>query len=560
MSYFLILIFTLIVSSFSFKCGHDNLKVPKLKKLNESSNTRNLDSNYSKHNILIYIHYGALKKQLSQGIITENYYNNLSFSLNSTINYFSKLLSVFSNKQIYLSQTIFEGENDENYITENDVKDILGEIIVSDLILIPKIYGREGIDAAAYPIALSKYDDRPVCGGILLGTHYDFNETNSQSFLIMLLLHEITHVLGFSEYLYDYFQTNSTLIKTKEINGIQRILFTGENVIKQAKRHFNCDNIEGIELENQGGDGSAGSHWEARIMLGDYMISTDYPEIVISEISLALLEDSGWYYVNYYTGGLFRYGKGLGCDFLNNKCVYSDSSNYITPFEREFCVNTIDDRCSAGNIDRGECYIRNYASGIYSQYQYFNNTKIGGFEPADYCPVTLSYPSQNYYFYSRCDSNGKNIYNLSPEYGETYGPNSICVLSSLKLKSSSSDSYKTARCHEVISCDTNTKSFILDIGEVNLNCSGNYEEIEVEGYSGSIICPDYNRVCTGITKTKIIDFCNDPLDCINKYILYDEADITAVNPIEGKKNYKDKGRFIYLSYSFLFFIVGFVLF
>ena len=163
-------------------------------------------------------------------------------------------------------------------------------------------------------------------------------------------------------------------------------------------------------------------------------------------------------------------------------------------------------------------------------------------------------------FLSRCDSNGKNIYNLSLVYGETYGPNSICVLSSLKPKLSSSDRYKTARCHKVISCDSNTKSFILYIGKVNLTCSGNYEETKVKGYSGSIICPDYNRVCTGITKTKIIDFCNDPLDCINKYILYDEADITAVNPIEGKKNYKDKGRFIYLSYSFLFFMVGFVLF
>ena len=556
MSYFLILIFTLIVSSFSFKCGHDNLKVPKLKKLNESSNTRNLDSNYSKHNILIYIHYGALKKQLSQGIITENYYNNLSFSLNSTINYFSKLLSVFSSKQIYLSQTIFEGENDENYITENDVKDILGEIIVSDLILIPKIYGREGIDAAAYPIALSKYDDRPVCGGILLGTHYDFNKTNSHSYLIMLLLHEITHVLGFSEYLYDYFQTNSTLIKTKEINGIKRTLFTGENVIKQAKRHFNCDNIEGIELENQGGDGSAGSHWEARIMLGDYMISTDYPEIVISEISLALLEDSGWYYVNYYTGGLFRHGKGLGCDFLNNKCIYKGK----TSFGREFCVNKNEDRCSSGNIDRGICYI---IPSYYFPYSYFNNPYKIGFSFADYCPVMFTpYSKDKYYFYSRCDSNGKNMYNFSPEYGETYGPNSICVLSSLKPQSSLSDSYKTARCHEVISCNSTTKSFILDIGEVNLNCSGNYEEIEIEGYSGSIICPDYNRVCTGINITNQIAFCNDPLNCINKSISYDESDITAINPIGTKNNDndKDKGRFIYLSYSFLFFIVGLVLF
>ena len=51
----------------------------------------------------------------------------------------------------------------------------------------------------------------------------------------MLLLHEITHVLGFSGNLYNYFQTNSKTI-TKEINGIKRTLFTGANVIKQAKR------------------------------------------------------------------------------------------------------------------------------------------------------------------------------------------------------------------------------------------------------------------------------------------------------------------------------------
>ena len=557
--YSLFFIFLSIISlSYSFKCGHDKIKKPELKMIKENINskTRKLSS---RHNMKIYIDYEILESQLSSGNITRDYYNNIVNSLNLTINYFSKLLEVEGTQQIKILSRYFSISDD--YVILSEVQNIINKTIEGDLILIPKIYDiGEGVDAAAYAMTISLLNYRPIIGVVLLGNHYNFNKINSQSFLIMLLLHEITHVLGFSDNLYDYFQTNSTLTITKEINGIQRTLFTGENVIKQAKRHFNCDNIEGIELENQGGDGSVGSHWEARIMLGDYMISTDYPEIVISEISLALLEDTGWYYVNYYTGGLFRHGKGLGCDFLNNKCVYSDSSNYITPFEREFCVNTIDDRCSAGNIDRGECYIRNYVSEIESEYQYFNDKIIGGYEPADYCPVALSYPSENYYFYSRCDSNGKNIYNLSPEYCETYGSNSICVLSSLKPQSSSSDSYKTARCHEVISCDTDTKSFILDIGEVNLNCSGNYEEIEVEGYSGSIICPDYNRVCTGITKTKIIDFCNDPLDCINKYILYDEADITAVNPIEGKKNYKDKGRFIYLSYSFLFFMVGFVLF
>ena len=58
------------------------------------------------------------------------------------------------------------------------------------------------------------------------------------------------------------------------------------------------------------------------------------------------------------------------------------------------------------------------------------------------------------------------------------------------------------------------KSFILDIGDLLILCSGNYEEIEVEGYSGSIICPDYNRVCTGNI------WYNDPLSCVKKvYIM-----------------------------------------
>ena len=94
----------------------------------------------------------------------------------------------------------------------------------------------------------------------------------------MLLLHEITHILGFSNILYDYYINNSTKIIVKN----NKILFHGENVIKKAKKHFNCDLIEGIELENQGSSGSYGSHWDSRIMLTDYMIAIDYADYVIS--------------------------------------------------------------------------------------------------------------------------------------------------------------------------------------------------------------------------------------------------------------------------------------
>jgi hypothetical protein len=56
---------------------------------------------------------------------------------------------------------------------------------------------------------------------------------------------------------------------------------------------------------------------EACKLLGKYMNGVIYSEeLVISEFTLALLEDTGYYKANYYTGGLMRFGKGKGCDFL----------------------------------------------------------------------------------------------------------------------------------------------------------------------------------------------------------------------------------------------------
>ena len=34
----------------------------------------------------------------------------------------------------------------------------------------------------------------------------------------------------------------------------------------EGRAHFNCPTLGGVELENQGGSGTAGSHWEKRIL------------------------------------------------------------------------------------------------------------------------------------------------------------------------------------------------------------------------------------------------------------------------------------------------------
>ena len=54
------------------------------------------------------------------------------------------------------------------------------------------------------------------------------------------------------------------------------------------------------------------NHWESRFilgefMLGKYMISLFYTEVIIGDIKLALFEDTKFYKINYYTSDLFRF-------------------------------------------------------------------------------------------------------------------------------------------------------------------------------------------------------------------------------------------------------------
>ena len=141
----------------------------------------------------------------------------------------------------------------------------------------------------------------------------------SQIYFESILAHEFTHILGFS---IQFFREKLEIIEKADSDNIMRRYLKSPKLLEVAKKYYNCDDIEGVELENEGGTGTAGSHWEARILLGEYMNGYAYTEEqVISEFTLAVLEDLGYYQANYYTGGLMQFGRNKGCEFLYNKCV-----------------------------------------------------------------------------------------------------------------------------------------------------------------------------------------------------------------------------------------------
>ena len=233
--------------------------------------------------------------------------------------------------------------------------------------------------ATASANAFQTSNGQPYIGTVRINKKIDLSKPNSQIYFEAILVHEFTHILGFSIHFFENFYHNIEY-KTDKY-GIERIYLNSPILLQVAKKYFNCDTLTGVELENQGGEGTAGSHWEARILLGEYMNGYSYTEEqVISEFTLAVLEDSGYYKPNYYTGGLMRYGKNKGCEFLENKCVDTSTHKIDEKYENEFYdtiigANSIESSCSSGRQSR--TYKAWYLSNsIPSQYQYFENTLV----------------------------------------------------------------------------------------------------------------------------------------------------------------------------------------
>ena len=505
MLYIIFFYFLFFSKIYCFKCGSNKYNIKP--KINNANNSLRYLESETNHSIKFYIDYEIMDKQvnnkINNTIITSNYISFIKSSLNKTMNVFKSLLNVSSTQSIYISnENIYDPPDDlKNIITESNLPEILNKTIKADIIILPIIFPlAEDIDAAAFTFLIDN-TYRPILGIVELRPNYNFSLKNSEKFLSLLLLHEITHVLVFSPSLYSLFQTepNTKIFDYEIINGINRTKICTPKVVQAAQKHFNCSSISGIELENQGSNGTIGAHWEARIMLGDYMIAIDYPEIVLSDITLSLFEDSGWYSVNYYTGGLFRFGKNMGCSFLNSSCI----SNGETEFELDFCTTPEEPRCSAGNLERGFCYITTYSSDLDKYYRYFKNSTQGGFFYADYCPIMINTDSSYYYYYSHCDLDS---YNKRYD-NEIYSNNSICVLNSLVTSDNKSGNTR-ALCMEV-QCDYNNNVVLISLGNETVSCFAS-GEFSIEGYKGSITCPDFNRVCSGSK------WCIDAFDCVEK--------------------------------------------
>ena len=478
-------------------CGADKLKIspkPLDLKVNKAIPiTKTTADGYTP--IKIGYDFTTLKRPSS---MTTSTYSLVKSLLQQTRVEFSKFVQV--------QHTNFDLSGSADDIMELCELDTLGAgyadfLVNNDVIIFPQFDSDLGSNvlAAAAPCIVTN-SNRPYGGVLYINTNLNFNKGNTNQYLKNILLHEITHILVFHPYFF-------TALKLNQTEGSNSYIISPKAVAK-AREHFDCSSITRIPLENQGGTGSVGSHWESRYMLGDYMISTDYPDQAISDITLGLFEDSGFYKVNYYSGGLFKFGKGKGCEFFNKDCIENEKATF-----EEFCDTANAAMCSSSRTLKSSCYLTTYTSSIPTAYQYFSDPRKGGFPAADYCPVPYQAHSSSTYFSNHCQIGSSS---LSSEYNEKIGFDSFCFMSSILPSSSTTSTSQIPICYEV-RCDADNNQFTVTIGSSEIACPTEGGTVNApSGFTGSIVCPKYSDICLSDGSV-----CNEMFSCFTNLATHD---------------------------------------
>lgn len=310
--------------------------------------------------------------------------------------------------------------------------------------------------AQSYPCAYLLSTKRPIWALISFNADYFSFDALSVQNAIYVAVHEMTHCLGFSYLLYEFYPAGNP---TKQVNGIDYIATPA--VIREVKRQYGCESAIGMPLETEGSLGTAGTHWSRKASGNEYMTATvTYPNPTISYITLALLESTGWYTHVYTEHGRFiNYGYQSGCKTLNlDDCSGS-----------EFCKEDTEKGCDFDYISGSHCTNDSYSKKC-KYFQYYTN-----------------------YICTDPNYSNKNVNNIGTT-GEKAGYNSRCFSSTIRGVGEAATKY-SMRCFPVTCSDDHT-SITLQIGQTKTRCRYPGQILTVPGFDGTITCPmNFRRLC-----------------------------------------------------------------
>ena len=204
----------------------------------------------------------------------------------------------------------------------------------------------------------------------------------------------------------------------------------------------------------------------------------------LSPLTLAFLEDTGWYRADYTQAHNSPFGLGAGCSFVHDACIVDE---VVPDYGRGFFC---DDRPTQGGEEEGKwmcgpshkfrarCDLEAYA---YPQRTYFDPSHLGPkFTHADFCPMAVANAVD-------CDDNSAT--KLHPSI-EVFGSESECIDVEVSGRKSSA-CLKTG-------CNDELKTLDFEVGNKIYSCSKDFEVVDVvddEGTKFQFHCPRLTQIC-----------------------------------------------------------------
>ena len=358
------------------------------------------------------------------------------------------------------------------------------------VILVSAESTNENYIAWARPCLLSGTNRRTVFGQIQFNLKHIAPATGTTfESDLLTTIHELTHVLGMTSSLYSYFPTKPKVAKLT-VNGNSVTYIDLPPLTKRLRAHFGCSTLKGAYLENQGSSGSAGSHLERRVFGNEFMTASSINDARISEFTLAFLEGTGWYTVNYSMAEPFFWGKNQGCNFVNGPCV--DKTTKKAKFD-EFCSPLTSKGCTFHGRAGGYCATTKptTSSTLNSNYNYWGNKTALPDTFADNCPY--------YRAYSNVDCEDPTDKSRAILSAEVYGTGSRCFMGTLYPTGVLTQ--KTAFCLKYNCVKQSNGKYYLNVlfGSKTAVCKAK-GSISVSGYYGKLDCPDPQEYCTTVGK------------------------------------------------------------
>jgi hypothetical protein len=231
-----------------YKCGFDKNKInPKVLETNvpidynNSSYKRLLgdidEDGFKKFNI--FIDNTNLLIEMEQYNLSK-YKNVIITSIDKAKKTLEKLLKVKPSKSAFW----FSDETIKNIVDEWDKEKFGDEAYKNnitllslgiDLVIFSRFENFTDTTLASAASVYMQHDLQPLAGILNINLNIDFNSINMQEYLHILFLHEFTHVLGFSNFYFNYF---NVYFEKEDKYGIKRFYLNSTKVIEAAKKYY----------------------------------------------------------------------------------------------------------------------------------------------------------------------------------------------------------------------------------------------------------------------------------------------------------------------------------